>query len=231
MMTMSEFAMEHGEVFEACRARLHRVATRILGSADDAEDVVQEASLRWLGADPASVRAPEAWLMTVVSRLSVDRARRDKRERRLREEAATADDRRVEDLPADDDELGTERVADAFALLRHRLAPAERLAFMLREVFGCDYRDVARALRKNEVACRQIVHRARTRVKHGSRRIAVCHDEEPTLAEHFAAALDRGDREVALAVLNERSGCAVRPPASRPRPRGTEADRALNSAA
>jgi RNA polymerase sigma-70 factor (ECF subfamily) len=230
--TTIEQTSEKWRHFEQCRDRLHRIATRIVGSADDADDIVQDASLRWMRADPGSVRAPEGWMITVVTRLAVDHTRRVARQRRVYDEAAQAEAIMAPAAArADPDEPAARRAPDAFALLRHRLAPAERLAFMLREVFGCEYAEVARELRKSEVACRQIVHRARSRLREPVCSIAVSRHDSRELAESLARALEAGDRRAVLAGL-------VQPGEDRPRARvkqpctfATRLDRTLDPAA
>jgi len=199
------------ELFERCRPRLHAIASRILRSADDAEDIVQETSLRWLCADIASVRVPEAWLVTVVTRLAIDYVRRVASEKQAYTyakdlETASASDRAeqqsLEEIAA--------RVSDAFHIVRERLAPAQRTALVLREAFSCDYDELARVLEKSETACRQIVHRARERLRGAVLR----HEPRPAaaaeLAERFVNALARDDSEAALAALHHQPGDATR---------------------
>ena len=228
--TQNEAVMDRWEVFERSRPRLQRVAARIVGSVDDADDIVQETSLRWMRADLAAVRAPEGWMITVVTRLAVDHVRRATRQRRIYREAVDWDG--VGDLAGGEPvEPAESRTAEAFFVLRSNLAPAERIAFMLREVFGCEYADVARELRKSEVACRQIVHRARSRLQRPVRRIAVEEDQPEELAERFASAVEKGDREVAIATLNHRADETPHTDVEHPRPFVPPFDRSLHSAA
>lgn len=127
-------------VFEHYRTRLFGVAYRMLGSVEDAKDLIQETYLRWHHADAATVRSPEAWLVAVTTRLSIDRLRRASFEREsyvgdwLPEPIAT-------DGPSAPDR-STELASDlsmAFLVLLERLAPEERAAFLLRDVLGADY--------------------------------------------------------------------------------------------
>ena len=201
--------------FERCRHRLFRIAFRMLGSADDAEDVVQEAALRWLQADALTVRAPEAWLVTVLTRLAVDHLRHAAREQR-----AWSDARDFGALaPLADMETGrtpevASQIATAVVALREHLEPPERVAFVLREAFACGYDEIARVLDKSEVACRQVVHRARQRLRaHRQQFLSVPNDAQQ-LTERFEAALEAGDRERALDVLTEPGSTARHP--SRP---------------
>jgi len=190
-------------VLERCRQRLHWIACRITGCWEDAEDVVQEASLRWLEVDPATVRTPEGWLVAVTTRLSIDRARRASTERQayrtMRELAR--------DTPSawDSADVLTElaaQVSEAFRILRARLEPAERTAFVLREAFACEYEEIARRLGKTQAACRQIVHRARERLHRAPPELALCVDEPPDLVERFLSALAADDCQGVLAALN-----------------------------
>jgi RNA polymerase sigma-70 factor, ECF subfamily len=142
-------------VYEHHRPRLWGIAYRMLGSVHDAEDVLQESYLRWHQADTAAVHTPEAWLVRVTTRLAIDRLRRTTAEREhyvgdwLPEPVAT------------DTHSVTERRAEqasdlsmAFLVILERLAPEERAAMLLRDVFDTDYTEIARVLEKSEAACR-----------------------------------------------------------------------------
>jgi RNA polymerase sigma factor (sigma-70 family) len=173
-------------------------------SVEDAEDLLQEAYLRWHQADADAVRSPEAWLVAVVSRLSIDRLRRAATER-----AAYAGTWLPEPIASGDlasaghrAELASD-LSMAFLVLLERLSPEERAAFLLRDVFGCDYGEMARVLERSEVACRQLVHRARTRVRQGESRFAVAPETKERLIERLLAALSAGDRDGLLELLAE----------------------------
>ena len=190
-------------VLERCRQRLHWIAVRIMGCQEDAEDVVQEAALRWLQVDPATVRAPEGWLVTVTTRLSIDRARRASTERRVYRAVHdpatdTSSAWGAADVPT---EIAAE-LSEAFRIIRARLAPAERTALVLREVFAFEYAELARLLGKTEAACRQIVRRACVRVRQATSGLALCVDDAPGLEQQFVRAVTAGDREAALAAIN-----------------------------
>lgn len=192
------------ELFERYRARLFGIAYRMLGSVDDANDLVQEAYLRWHQADVAEIRAPEGWLVAVTTRLSIDRLRRAETERQryvghwlpepLATEAWAAPDRNAE-LASD--------LSMAFLVLLERLAPEERAAFLLREVLDADYGEIAHVLEKSEAACRQMVHRARTRVREDRPRFPVAVEAKERLVRRFLSALQQGDRDSLLAVVAE----------------------------
>ncbi|HEX2778312.1 MAG TPA: RNA polymerase sigma factor SigJ [Gemmatimonadaceae bacterium] len=189
--------------FERYRARLFGIAYRMLGSVHDAEDVVQEAWLRWQDADAAEIRAAEGWLVAVATRLSIDRLRRMATEREayvgnwLPEPIAAtgAPPDRAAELASD--------LSMAFLVLLERLGPEERAAFLLREVFGAGYDEIARILERSEAACRQVVHRARERVRRDERRFDTPVDVKERLLDQFLAAIANEDREGLLAVLGD----------------------------
>jgi len=182
------------------RPRLLGLGYRMLGDLHEAEDVVQEAYLRWFQAERDQVQAPEAWLLTVVSRLSVDRLRKAQTARAayigpwLPEPVATSE-------AAD---RGAERASDlsmALLMMLERLAPEERAAFLLRDVFDTGYGQIAIILRRSEPAVRQMVHRARERVRGGQARFAAPPDAHGELLSRFRAALEADDQEAVLALL------------------------------
>ena len=188
------------DYFEALRPRLFGIAYRMLGVVADAEDVVQEAFLRWSQAGEAP-RSDKAWLVSVTTRLSIDRLRRAATERKAYEGQWLP-----EPLPLAPPDRGAELADDlslAFLLLLERLAPEERAAFLLREVFGAEYAEIARTLDKSEVACRQIVHRAKARVRRDRRRsdVDVAPYAREQVARRFVEARRAEDRDGVLALL------------------------------
>ena len=213
---------EHWAIFERHRRRLVAVANRILGSSENAEDLVQDAALRWLQTELSAVRTPEGWLITMVKRLAIDRLRRSITERRCRlvlgpEERINADDLGG---PREEAEVDA-HLACAFRLMRAQLEPADRAAFALRELFDCGYSEIAYLLGKSASAWRQHVHRARKRLRLGG---AACDAqlEEPELARRFVEALRSVDRERALALLALPRG--ARAPGPKTLPRGSSGD-------
>jgi RNA polymerase sigma-70 factor (ECF subfamily) len=188
------------DFFEALRPRLFGIAYRMLGIVADAEEVVQEAFLRWRQTADAP-RSDEAWLVAVTTRLSIDRLRRAATER-----AAYEGQWLPEPVPLAPPDRGAELADDlslAFLLLLERLAPDERAAFLLREVFDVGYEEIAQTLGKSEAACRQTVHRARERVRSDRRRFTAAPDARERVAHRFAEALRNEDREAVLALLTE----------------------------
>ncbi|HEX8116961.1 MAG TPA: RNA polymerase sigma-70 factor [Pyrinomonadaceae bacterium] len=203
-MVATECAPGRGAVFERLRNRLFAVAYRMTGTRADAEEIVQEAYLRWHRADASAVRSPEAWLVRVATRLSIDRLRRASLEREkytgpwLPEPLFGGRINSPEEKLELDSDLSL-----AFMVLLERLAPVERAAFLLHEVFDCDYPEIARALRKSEAACRQVVHRARERVRSERRRFSVSDEDRRGLIEKFAEAAGAGDEATLLSLFAE----------------------------
>ncbi len=192
------------EVFEANRRHLMALAYRMTGSVGDAEDVVQEAYLRWERADATSVREPKAFLSKIVTRLCLDalksaRARREAYvgpwlpEPVLGEGAMALDE--ATELARD--------VSNALMLALERLTPAERAAFLLHDVFDSSYAEVAEALGRSEAACRQLASRARAHVRGARARHAPTTDETARLVRAFGTAILTGDIMALRQVLAE----------------------------
>ena len=202
--------MVYGEVdvgdageFMALRPKLFGVAYRMLGSVSDAEDVVQEAYLRWQQVERADVDSPEAFLTTVVVRLSLDelRSARARRERYVGPwlpEPLVVDD----NDPAVATELA-DSLSMAFLVLLEALSPLERAAFLLREVFGYGYDELAAMLDKDAAACRQLVSRARRHVEARRQRYDADRRTSAELARRFVAACLTGDLEPVVGLLTE----------------------------
>ena len=189
-------------VFEDHRRSLFGVAYRMTGSAADAEDLVQEAYLRWSRAPHAEVRSARDYLTTVVTRLAVDhlRSARVRREEYvgpwlpepLAGAASDETDARVE---------LAESLQTAFLVVLETLSPVERAAFLLREVFGHDYAYLAAVLDRSEESCRQLTHRARARVAEGRPRFPASPGELGEVTRRFVDACTGGDMDALLAVL------------------------------
>jgi RNA polymerase sigma-70 factor (ECF subfamily) len=193
---------EHATIFQRNRPHLYGIAYRMLGTRADAEDMLQEAYLRWHAIDVAEVRTPQAWLTTIVTRLAIDRLRAARTEREAYHgpwlpEPLVADATATPEQAA---ELASD-LSMAFLLVLERLAPEERAAFLLHDVFDCEYREVAAALGKSEAGCRQIVHRARERVQRDRPRFQVSEAARQRLLERFQAALTTANREALVALF------------------------------
>jgi RNA polymerase sigma-70 factor (ECF subfamily) len=154
--------------FEAARARLTSIAYRMLGSRAEAEDIVQDAWLKWHAAAEGDLRTPVAWLTTVTTRLAIDRIRRLQSEQAARTNDSLTQPWVDELAPsAEDEALHAAAVAEAVALLFERLSDDERAAFVLHEAFECDYAQIADVVGKTPAHCRQLAHRARQRLASG----------------------------------------------------------------
>jgi RNA polymerase sigma-70 factor (ECF subfamily) len=188
------------DAFLAQRPRLMGVAYRILGSYADAEDVLQDAWLRWQNASRNAIDEPAAWLMTVVTRLSIDRLRRRERTREtyvgpwLPEPVLTAPDIAERVSEAD-------TVSLAMLVVLETLTPLERAVFVLREVFGYDHGAIAEMLGRTEPAVRQLAKRARGHVDARTRRFDTDASLRRTVTERFLHACMNGDMAGLLAVL------------------------------
>jgi RNA polymerase sigma-70 factor, ECF subfamily len=196
-----EAVVNPSEVFDRHRPLLFSIAYRMLGSVMDAEDVVQEAYLRWQRTPQAEVRSPRAYLSAVVTRLSIDRLRsaRVRREEYLGPWLP-------EPLPtesAPDRVAIDESLSMAFLVLLESLNPTERAVFLLREVFDYDYDEISRLVGKSEENCRQIARRARQSVAARRPRFESSPEQEERLMGSFLEACFGGDMEGLLALLSE----------------------------
>jgi RNA polymerase sigma-70 factor (ECF subfamily) len=152
--------------FVGARRRLFGIAYRRLGSAAEAEDILQDVWLRWQAADRSAVSHPAAFLAATTARLAINVARSARSRRETYETFPEPVDTR------EDPALGAERgeaLEFALLLLMRSLSPKERVAFVLREAFGCPYPEIAHALRLSEANTRQLISRAHKHIDHGRR--------------------------------------------------------------
>ena len=188
-------------VFDQHRPLLFSIAYRMLGSVMDAEDVVQEAYLRWQRAPQAEVRSPKAYLSAVVTRLCIDQLRSARARREeyigswLPEPLPTE--------PAPDAALLEESLSMAFLVLLESLNPTERAVCLLREVFDYDYGEISRLVDKSEENCRQIARRARQSVAARRPSFESSPEQEERLMGSFLEACFGSDMEGLLALLSE----------------------------
>lgn len=193
------------DVFEAHRSVLTGVAYRMLGRFTDAEDVVQEAWLRWTAEDRADVREPRGYLVRVTTRLAIDRLRQAQLRREsyvgpwLPEPIATDSGHTAPDS-AERAEL-TESVSFAVLVVLESLSPLERAVFVLREAFGFPYGEIATTLDRSEAAVRQLAGRARRHVDERKPRYDVDPAERRDLTERFLAAASGGDFDALIDML------------------------------
>jgi RNA polymerase sigma-70 factor (ECF subfamily) len=170
-----------------------RVAYRMLGSVADAEDIVQEAFIRWMGADRGEVREPEAFLRRTITRLCLDRLKSAQHQRETYV-GPWLPDPVVEEGEADD-------VTLPLMLALERLSPLERAAFLLHDVFGLEFDEVATTIQRDPATCRQLAARARAHVREERPRFQVEKHRGLALAEAFFAASRSGDMNALGAML------------------------------
>jgi RNA polymerase sigma-70 factor (ECF subfamily) len=196
-------------IFNANRGRLLGIAYRMLGEMSAAEDIAQEAWLRWRRAEGEDIRDPRAWLSAVTVRLALDalksaRARRETYVGPWLPEPLLPDDMRT--LAADAPAARAELASDLSLALLHvleRLSPEERAAFILHDAFDAGYSDIAATLGKSEEACRKLVSRGRERVKSDRPRHAATAEQHRALVQRFAAAAATYDMDQLKSLLAE----------------------------
>ncbi|KRG69552.1 RNA polymerase sigma-70 factor [Pseudoxanthomonas dokdonensis] len=198
---MSDSPSTTADTFENHRPRLFALAYRLLGSRNDAEDVVQEAWLRWHRADQSVIRDLQAWLVTTTTRLGIDRLRLARNEREAYPGPWLPE-------PLTVDEAGPEHQADlasrislAFLTLLEKLPAEQRSALLLKEAFDYDYAQIAEILGTSDSNCRQMVHRARARLQQDKPRFDVDARQHRALLERFMQAVQAGDRASLTALL------------------------------
>jgi RNA polymerase sigma-70 factor (TIGR02957 family) len=194
---------EATSTFQRLRPRLQGIAYRMLGARAEAEEVVQDAWLRWNEAPRDTLASGEAWLVTVTTRLAIDRLRAAKVQRE-HYTGIWLPEPTLDDGPPTPEQV-LERADDvsvAFLVLLERLAPEARAAYLLREVFDADYADVAAAIGKSEAASRQLVHRAKEQLRDERPRHAVPREAQHALLARFAQALASGDMAAIQAYLH-----------------------------
>ena len=188
--------IDEDDLYRALRGRLFGIAYRLLGSASEAEDVVQDAFLRLARArrDGDAIESPTGFLVTVTTRIGIDRLR-SARVRREQHPGQWLPEPVAESLG--DDPAGRVEAADsislAFLLVLERLGPLERAAFVLRDVFDYEYAEIGRAIDRSPETCRQIVARARRRVAERRQRFAVDPAQRAAVAERFARVWEDSD--------------------------------------
>ncbi|HZT48949.1 MAG TPA: sigma-70 family RNA polymerase sigma factor [Hyphomicrobiaceae bacterium] len=179
--------------FDPLRPKLMRVAYRMLGSVADAEDVLQEAFIRWMGADRGEVREPEAFLRRTVTRLCLDQLKSARRQRETYLGPWLPD-------PVLEEQDETD-VTLPLMLALERLSPLERAAFLLHDVFGVGFEEVAATIERDPAACRQLAARARMHVREARPRFQVEKQRGLELARAFFTASRSGDMKALAAML------------------------------
>jgi len=194
--------LEKVDVFDRYRPRLFGIAYRMLGTRDDAEDILQETYLRLHSTDLSTIDNPEAWLVTAATHLSIDRLRKAYVQRETYvgpwlPEPLIAD-------PTNSPEMQAELASDvslAFMVLLERLSPLERAIFLLHEVFDYAHSEIARIVAKSETAVRQIVSRARDRVRSDRRRFRADEASRTELIRKFVTAARANDERTLMSIF------------------------------
>lgn len=191
------------ETFEAHRSLLFSIAYRMLGSAMDAEDVVQETWMRYRDVDQEEIESPKAYLSTIVTRLSINRLNSARMQREnyigpwLPEPLLTHGSTPAQQVDR------YEAISMALLVVLERLTPAERAVFLLREVFDFEYEEIAAILEKSEVACRKLFSRARQHVMAHRPRFESSAGAHKQLVHNFLRAVEAGDLQGLKALLAE----------------------------
>ena len=192
------------ETFQSNRSRMFGVAYRLLGSRNDAEDVLQDAYLNWCQCAQENIQSTTAFLVTITKRLCFDRLRKLKHEREHGVEWGLRETVVEDAFPSAEMQLEmTEEVSVAFVAVLERLGPEERAAFLLHDVFDYDYPEVAQMLGKTQATCRQMIHRARERVRVSRARFSVTAESRQRLLRKLVVAMRTGDRKDVMALLAE----------------------------
>jgi RNA polymerase sigma-70 factor (ECF subfamily) len=191
-------------VFTELRPLLFAIAYRMLGSTMDAEDLVQEAYLRWQEDSGADVRSPKAYLATIVTRLAINHLRSARVQRESYVGPWLPEPLMTEHAPDGSGHIElAESLSMAFLVLLERLSPVERAVFLLYEVFDFEYAEIARIVDKSEANCRQLLARARKHVGAPRARFQASPQHAQRLVERFTRAAGAGDIDGLLAVLAE----------------------------
>jgi len=193
--------MDREAPFLELRPLLFRLAYRMTGTRADAEDAVQEAFLRWQKAANDEIRSPKSWLTTVTARLSLDTLKSASRKREVYV-GPWLPEPIVEPVGATAAELA-ETVSLAFVHLLQSLTPAERLAFLMREIFDAPYAELADILETTEVNCRQLVARAARHIRENRPRFPVNQDRHREVLKNFLTACASGDKTLLTSILRE----------------------------
>lgn len=181
--------------FASARPRLLRLAYRMLGSLAEAEDVVQEAWLRWHGADRTAVRDPAAFLHRTVARLCLDQLKSARRRREVYPGPW------LPEPVLHPDETAADDITLHLMMALERLSPLERAAFLLHDVFETPFDEVAQVIGRDAVACRQLAARARAHVREARPRYPVAQSQARDVANAFRAAAESGDTAALRALL------------------------------
>ncbi len=192
------------EIFDQYRRRLFGIAYRMTGTQADAEDIVQEAYLRWHKSKVETIGSAEAWLVTITTRLAIDRLRAASKERETYIGPWLPEPLFNTKIYTPEEQMEfASNLSIAFLALLERLSPIERAAFLLHDVFDCSYQEIAGIVGKTETACRQLVHRAKERVRKDKPRFEATEADRERLIKKFVAAASAGDEATLLSIFAE----------------------------
>ena len=192
------------DAFTSTRPLLFSIAYRMLGSVADAEDLVQDAYLRWREAPETEVREPRAYLATIVTRLAINQLRSARSQRESYVGPWLPEPLVTEHTPDSSEPVElAESLSMAFLVMLERLSPIERAVLLLRDVFDFDYAEIARIVDKSETNCRQLLARAKKHMGAGESRFDVDREQADRLTQRFTEAASAGDMDGLLSVLAE----------------------------
>lgn len=193
---------EKGAFFEEQRGRLGRIAYGVLGSSSEAEDVVQDAYVRFELTGEEQLKSREAWLTTVVTRLAIDRLRSASHRREVYP-GTWLPEPVVEVRNQEESQVERSELTLGLLFVLERLRPVERAVFLLRESFETSYRDIAQIVERPEAACRQIYLRARERVQRESGQDSYDFAGKEAMVERYATAIFEGDEQKLIDAVTE----------------------------
>jgi RNA polymerase sigma-70 factor, ECF subfamily len=186
--------------FEEFRPLLFSLAYRMLGTRSDAEDIVQDAWLRWRAASSEEIRQPKSYLTTIVARLALDSLKSARRQRETYVGEWLPEP--IVEPPGSSSTEMAESLSLAFLHILETLTPDERVAFLLREVFDADYAEIARTLETSEPNCRQLIARARKHIRDRRPRFKVDRARQQSVLQQFLSACQSGDPSKLLPLLS-----------------------------
>jgi RNA polymerase sigma-70 factor, ECF subfamily len=196
---MSRPQASHIEAFESCRERLRRLAYRLLGTVEDADDALQEAYIKWADANSREIRSAESWLVTVLTRICIDRMRAKARELAHYTGSWLPGPLYVDDPIMPDQRLDmTADLSMALLVLLERLTPEERAVYLLHDIFDFNHFKISTVIGKSQESCRQLLSRARKHVREGRPRFAAPGDAKRSVIEKFLEALANDDERLLM---------------------------------
>src|SRR5947209_7978283 len=195
------------EAFETYRSYLFAIAYRMLGSAMDAEDIVQETYLRYQTTEPATIHSLKAYLTTILTRLCMDQLQLARRKREQYVGPWLPEPILTEEMPEaanPEKRVETEEsISLAFLVLLEQLQPFERAVFLLREVFEYEFAEIAAMLEKSEAACRRSFSRAKPHLREHRPRFPASHQTQQQLLDGYVQAVETGEMKTLMSLLTE----------------------------